>query len=116
MEIPGESFDVATNGLSARLSLDDLPMPDTFFFSNNVSISSEIDVNVVWRATGPPVPRGEGLASPAPFFTKHLGEFAEAQSRGRASGRQTGFNFATGRLTADGFYATLGPQRNGVYL
>lgn len=116
MEIPRDSFDVGRGGASARLHLDNLPIPDTFFFSNNVSVSAQIDVDVMWRATSASVPRGEGSGSPAPFFTKHLAEFSTSSALGHASGRETGFSFETGALTADGFYGSIGTQRNGVYL
>ncbi len=91
-------------------------MPDTFFFSNNVSIAAQIDVDVEWKATSAPVRRGEGLDAEDPFFTKFIGEFAEASCAGRGGGRETGFQFKTGRLTADGFFAQIGSQRNGVFL
>ena len=100
----------------AQLRLDSLPMPDTLFFANNVSISGEIDVHVTWRATEGAVPRGKGDTVPDDSPEAMSGEFAEATCRGRASGRTTGFDFRTGELSEEGFYADVGHERNGVFL
>lgn len=116
MEIPDESFTVNSAGNAARLKVTDLPIPDTFFFSNNVSVAAEIDLDVRFRATAPPVTRGFGDAVPADDFGAFLGEFSDATAQGTGAGRETGFSFATGGLNASGFFAELGYQRNGVFL
>ena len=116
MEIPRNSFQTMRNGRAARLRVKDLPIPDTFFFANNVSISAQIDVDVEWHAISPPVTRGNGLDATEPFWDKFIGEFADADCSGHGGGSETGFNFKTGKLTSDGFYASIGYQRNGVFL
>lgn len=45
-----------------------------------------------------------------------LGDLAEARCTGRGGGAETGFSFRTGELTADGFFAEFGYERNGVFL
>jgi len=35
---------------------------------------------------------------------------------GTAKARETGFNMATSRLSEDGFFAQMGPSRNGSFL
>ena len=116
MEIPRNSLQIMGNGRAARLRVEDLPVPDTFFFSNNVSVAAQINVDVTWKATTAPIQRGQGLNAEEPFWGKFIGEFAEASCTGRGGGAETGFQFETGELTADGFFAEFGYQRNGVFL
>ncbi len=117
MEIPPGSFQRASSGNRAHLKVKDLPMPDTFFYSNNVSVAGSIDVDVMWKATGPHVRRGNGLDPQHPDgWDRFIGHFAEAECVGVGGGGETGFTFETGELTSAGFYASLGPERNGVYL
>ena len=96
--------------------LRDLPIPDTFFFANNVSVSSAIDVDVTWRSNQAPVTRGFGRSVAADDFGAFTGEFRDSTCTGRGGGRQTGFNFITNDLTADGSFATMGTERNGVFM
>lgn len=107
---------MVNGGKRATLRLDHLPMPDTFVFANNVSVAGDISVDVTWDATGPPTRRGFGTDVPADDFGAFLGEFAEASCTGTANGNETGFSFDSGPLTADAFFAEMGPQRNGVFL
>ena len=116
MEIPRNSFRVWGRGRHARLRLDDLPMPDTFFFANNVSVSGQIDVDVRWRATSPVAERGNGLDAVDPFWDKFIGWFRDALCTGRAGGAETGFHFRTNRMTSADFFAEMGRERNGVFL
>lgn len=116
MEIPRNSLQIMRNGRAARLRVNDLPVPDTLFYANNVSVAAQISVDVTWRATSAPVTRGEGLAAEAPFWGKFIGEFADASCDGSGGGAETGFQFETGKLTADDFFAEFGYQRNGVFL
>lgn len=116
MEIPRNSVQQMRNGRSARLRVADLPIPDTFFYSNNVSISAQIDVDVTWEATSEPVERGNGTAGSETSFDRFLGEFADASCAGTGAGAETGFGFHTGALTADDFFAEFGHERNGVFL
>lgn len=115
MALPRDSLQIRKGGREARLHLANLPMPDTFQFANNVSVSGEIDIDLTWRAMGNPVSRGNGNAVPPSDPTAFLGEFAEAECRGHGGGASTGFRFRTGELTETGFYAELGHERNGVF-
>lgn len=116
MSIPRNAFKVYKGGRMARLRVRDLPMPDTFLFANNVSVAGQIDVDVKWQATSAPVPRGNGNGVSPDDPSAFLGELAEARCKGRAGGAETGFSFRTGELTADGFFAELGRETNGVFL
>ena len=116
MSIPSHSFRVRRRGRIARLRLRNLPVPDTFFFGNNVSIAGEIDVDIIWRATSEKVTRGKGTSVPPDDFGAFRGEFRDARCIGWAGGRETGFRFKTGRLTEAGFFAQLGRERNGAFL
>lgn len=116
MAIPENSFRVTHEGSRARLKFDNLPIPDTFFYSNNVSVAGEVDVDVSWTATSDPVERGLGDTVPPDDFGAFLASFADAQCEGRAKGRETGFTFHTDDMDASGFFAELGHERNGVFL
>lgn len=116
MPIPDSSFSVSRHGRRARLRLRRLPVPNTFFFSNNVSVAGEVDVNLTWRSTSDPVARGEGSAVPAESPNAYLGELRDATCRGRAAGRHIGFNAQANDLSEEGYVAQLGYTRNGVFL
>lgn len=116
MAIPRDSFQVRKDGREARLRVRNLPMPDTFFFSNNVCVAGQIDLDITWSAIAAPVLRGGGTSVPASDPGAFLGEFSDARCTGRAGGAETGFNFRTGELTADDFFAEMGHERNGVFL
>jgi len=116
MEIPSNSFAVQRNGRAARLRLRNLPVPDTFFFSNNVSVAAEIDVDVKWQATSVVTTRGKGTSVPSDSPEAYLGEMRDASCVGTAGARETGFSMRTGRLSEEGFFAQLGHSRNGVFL
>ncbi|MBT8217388.1 MAG: hypothetical protein KJO17_11105, partial [Acidimicrobiia bacterium] len=116
MAIPSSGFSVGGGGREARLTVENIPIPDTFQFANNASISAEISVDVSWTATSAKTTRGFGTDVPADDPGAFLGDFCDASSHGYASGAETGFQFETNRMTADGFFAELGNQRNGVFL
>ena len=116
MELPSGAFRRNKKGTRARLVVNHLPMPDTFFYSNNVSVAGEISVDIVWEATGPAVRRGNGLDATDPFWDKFQGRFRDAKAHGKGAGAETGFKFRTGMLSSEGFYASIGTERNGVYL
>ena len=116
MELPSGAFRRNKKGTRARLVVNHLPMPNTFFYSNNVSVAGEISVDIKWEATGPSVRRGSGLDAVEPFWDKFVGHIRDAKAYGKGGGAHTGFKFSTGELTSDGFYASMGRTRNGVYL
>lgn len=115
-QLPPGAFQVRDGGRLATLRLDAQPLVDTVTFGGDLHIASQVDVDVVWRATGEPTARGEGAdaepTSPAAFE----GEFAEADSAGAVRGTQTGFSFSSERLDADAFFAEMGRERNGTFL
>jgi hypothetical protein len=116
MSLPRHVFQATRDGSRARLRARSLPVPDTFTYANNVSVAAEIDADVFWTATAPPVPRGFGSTVPSDDHGAFLGHFADARCVGTAGGRETGFAFRTGRMDASGFFAELGHERNGVFL
>ena len=116
MELPPHSFHVSRYGKRAHLRVKNLPMPDTFFYSNNVSVAGEISVNVRWEAIGNPVRRGNGLDHGDNLWDKFIGDFADARCYGHAKCAETGFKAKTDTLTQEGFYASMGYERNGKYL
>lgn len=103
-------------GRVARLRLRNLPLVDTFEFGGPLAIAGQADIDLTWVATSKPVRRGKGTAVDPEDPAAFLGRFAEARCIGKASGIETGFSFTTGKLTADDFFAEIGPERNGVFL
>ena len=116
MAIPDEDFSIHRDGRKAVLHSHNLPVPDTFFFANNVSVAAEISANVTWRASGPPVARGKGSSVPPTDWAAFEGHFRDARASGFAKGAETGFYFSTAKMDSSGFYASIGPEKNGVYL
>ena len=117
MELPPHSFHVRDYGRRAKLRVKNLPVPDTFFYANNVSVAAEISVKAYWEATGDFVRRGNGLDyDPETKWDKFIGDFAEAKCWGKGKGAETGFMAKTDVMTSEGFYASVGYERNGVYL
>ena len=107
---------MSPDGQVASLTLRAQPLVDTFVFRGPLAIAAQVDIDLLWQATGAPVERGQGAAveptSPAAF----IGHFAEARCTGTVSGFETGFSFKTDELTSADFFAELGPERNGVFL
>ncbi len=116
MDIPDHAFQVQANGRSARLRMRNIPMPDIFFYANNVSVAAEVDVDITWRGTSGVQTRGKGTDVPSNSPEAYLGEMRDATCVGTAAARETGFGMKTGRLSEDGFFAQLGHTRNGVFL
>lgn len=116
MAIPSSAFRVSRRGRRARLRADSLPVPDTFFFSNNVSVAAEIDVDITWRAISDAVTRGKGTEVPSDSLEAYLGEMRDASCSGTSKARETGFHMRTGRLNEDGYFAQMGVTRNGAFL
>ena len=116
MAMPNSTFRVWDHGRKASLHVEKLPMPDTFVFANNVSVSGAVDVDVRWGAIGKPQLRGKGADVPPDDWAAFEGRFSDATCRGRVKGVETGFWFKTGRLSEEGFFAEMGPERNGTML
>jgi hypothetical protein len=113
-EIPRDSFEVDYKGRVAKLKLRDLPLIETFQVGSVQCIPALIDCDVYWKAISEPERRGDP-DSGDPFMA-FRGYFAEARCVATASAREIGYAFKSGKLTADGFYASIGPEKNGVFL
>jgi hypothetical protein len=115
-QIPDNAFQVSPDGQVASLTLRAQPLIETFVFGGPLSIAAQVNIDLLWQATGAPIERGQGAAveptSPAAF----IGHFAVARCTGTISGFETGFSFKTGELTSADVFAELGPERNGVFL
>ena len=115
-QIPGNAFQVSPDGQVASLALRAQPLVDTFVFRGPLAIAAQVNIDLLWQATGEPIERGRGAevepTSPAAF----IGHFAEARCTGTISGFETGFSFNTGELTSAAFFAELSTERNGLFL
>ncbi len=116
MALPADSFYVSNDGNEASLHLDALPMPNTFQYSNNVSVSGVIGCDVHWNAVGNRVRRGFGRTVPADHPGAFQGRFSEATCTGTAHAAHTGFSFESDVMDATGFWAQMGLQRNGEFI
>jgi hypothetical protein len=117
VELPKSAFRMSPSGKRARLGARDVPVIDTFQFSNPFLVPSTVSFNVVWEATGEPEEVGSGSTVPATDKAAFLGRFAPARSTGWFSGAELGFSFESkpGASTDRG-YAQFGTERNGVFL
>jgi hypothetical protein len=115
-QLPQSAFDVHDDGRIARLRLQEQPLVDTFVFAGPLAISAQVNIDVLWRATSDPITRGKGAEVDPTWPAAFTGHFAEASCIGSVSGVETGFSFKTGELTADGFFAEMGRERNGGFL
>lgn len=115
-QIPNSSFSIGAAGTSARLRLSAQPLVDTFEFGGPLAIASQCDIEVEWSAIGGRELRGSGDAVAPTDPAAFLGHFAESACSAQVSGFETGFSFTTGVLDASGFYAEIGPEKNGIFL
>ena len=105
------------DGRRAVLQVKNLPVIDSFqFFAPNTS-PALVDFRAEWRATGPAVARGSGDAVAPTDPAAFLGQIAPAVSTISCSGEEFGFTFKSGSgSTADGGWAQIGTERNGVFI
>jgi hypothetical protein len=102
----------------AILHVQNLPVIDSFQFFGASDTPALVDFRVEWRATGPAIARGMGLAVPPTDPAAFLGDIAPAVSTGTFLGEEFGFAFESdkGASTAPRGYAQIGTERNGVFL
>lgn len=112
-QINPNAFTYAADGSWARLRLRNQPLCDTLEFGGPLAIAGQADIEVEWNAVEAPQPRGGGLDPLAPDAFNGL--FAESTAVGRVTGFRTGFGFESGQLDAEGFFAELGHQGNGIF-
>jgi hypothetical protein len=108
---------MSRNGKRASLRARDVPVIDTFQFSNPFLVPSTVSFNVDWEATGEREEVGAGATVPATDKAAFLGKLAPARSTGWFGGAELGFVFGSkpGASTDRG-YAQFGTERNGVFL
>jgi len=108
---------MSRNGKRAWLRAHDVPVIDTFRFSNPFLVPSTVSFDVGWEAIGPPDEFGSGDKLPPTDRAAFLGTFAEARSTGWFSGSELGFSFESkSGASTDLGYAQFGTERNGVFL
>jgi hypothetical protein len=116
MQIPDHTFRVSNGGRVARLNMEGLPLVDTYQFGGSLNVPVILDLDLTWRGRGRPQPRGSGSSADAEAPDAFEGEFLDAVAGGRVSGWEPGVSFRSNRLTSTTFYASMGHERNGVYL
>jgi len=101
----------------AVLTVRGLPVIDTFQFGSPSDTPATVDFRVDWRATGPAVARGSGTAVAPTDQAAWLGQIAPAVSTFSCSARELGLEFeCDDGSSANGGYAQIGTERNGVFL
>lgn len=115
--LPGGSFRFSNDGSRASLNLRGFPLVDTIFYGNlENALNAEVDIDLEWRATGDPQDRGLGGDVPDNDPGRFEGSFSDAVCTGRVSGRRLGWSFRTRQVTSEGYYASLGREKNGSYI
>jgi hypothetical protein len=116
MQIPDNAFRVSNRGRLARLKLAGLPQVETFQFGGELNIPAIVDVDFTWRGRGVAQQRGSGADADPLAPDAFEGEFLDAVCGGHVNGWEPGFAFESGRLRSNTFYASMGTERNGVFL
>jgi hypothetical protein len=126
MPPPGLFWTYAVNPSQVSFSMSDrravlavrgLAVIDTFQFGSPNDTPATVDFRVEWRATGPAVARGSGSAVPPTDPAAFLGQIAPAVSTFSCAAREFGFAFEChDGSSANGGYAQIGSERNGVFL
>jgi hypothetical protein len=111
-------LDFQRSGRRAVLTVQELPVVDSFQFFGPSDTPASVDLRVEWTATGPAVPRGLGTTVSPTDPGAWLGEIAPAASTISTSGEEIGFTFETTHdaTTARGGYGQVGRHRNGIFL
>ena len=108
---------MSQNGAHATVVANDVPVVDSFQFSNPFLTPSTVSLKLQWDATSAPVEVGSGNVVPPTDPAAFLGTFAAARATGRLSGAELGFSFVSGPgASSDLGYAELGRERNGAFL
>jgi hypothetical protein len=112
------AVDFKVDDQRAILHVQNLPVIDTFQFFGASDTPALVDFRVEWRATGPAVARGMGLAVAPTDPAAFVGNIAPAVSTGTFLGHELGFEFESdkGASTSPRGYAQIGTERNGVFL
>lgn len=113
-QIPRSAFYARSN--RAHLKLVDLPLVDTFQFGNANCVPATISLEVEWTSTATLQHRGKGTAVPPTDPAAFSATFATASSTGMVKGQRMGFGFEAHGLSSEGYYASMGHERNGVFL
>ena len=116
MQLSDDAFIVDRRNRSASLNLSDHPLTETFQLGGTDAIAAQVNVNVLWRATGDAKNRGKGLTVDPNSLAAFTGQFAKSRCTARISGSETGFSFQSGELTAQEFFAQIGQESNGSFL
>ena len=116
MPLPDHALRVSNRGRVARLKIEGLPLVDTYVFGGSLNVPVLVDVDLIWRGRGLAHKRGEGSGAAPDAPGAFEGEFLDAVAGGTVSGWEPGMAFRSNRLTSTTYYASMGPERNGVFL
>jgi hypothetical protein len=106
------------DGRRAVLQVKNLPVIDSFQFFGPFATPALLDFRAEWTATGAAAARGSGASVPPTDPAAFVGQIAPAVSTISCSGEELGFTFTSrsGATSADGGWAQIGRERNGVFI
>jgi hypothetical protein len=115
--LPDDAVVVSADGRQLTLAVQDLALIDDILRPVPVTVPATVSFRIEWRGKKARKRRGHGLevdpTDPAAF----LGRFRKAKATATMSGAIDGFSFASDVATpATSTFATLGTERNGVFL
>ena len=100
----------------AGFRVNDLALVETFQFAGPNAVPALASMDLRWRRTSAEQARGNGSAADPAAPDAFEGSFADAVCTGSVSAERLGFSFEASNLTSESFYASVGTERNGVYL
>jgi len=108
---------VSPDGRQLTLAVQDLALLDDVLRPIAVTVPATVSFRIEWRGKKARRRRGHGLAVAATDAAAFLGRFRKAKATATFSGAIAGFSFASDvAAPATSLFATLGSERNGVFL
>lgn len=98
------------------LRLRDQALVETFEFGGANAVPALASMDLKWERTSEEQARGSGASADPTAPDAFEGSFADAVCTGSVSAERLGFSFESSNLTSEGFYASVGTERNGAWL
>lgn len=100
----------------AGFRVRDLALVETFQFAGANAVPAQASLELSWRRTSAEQSRGSGASVDPSAPDAFEGSFADALCTGSVAAERLGFSFEATNLTSEAFYASIGTERNGVFL
>lgn len=117
LRLPDDAVVVSPDGRRLTLAVQDLAMVDDVLRPVAITFPATASFRIEWRGKKAQKRRGRGLEVAATDPAAFLGRFRKAKATASFSGVTEGFSFTTDVATpATSIFATMGTERNGVFL